>query len=129
EDLGYGLLCVLSECLVNQYDFLEEAGQTAFNDLGKGSFWLALCACGLISDATLVSNLVRRNFFAGQVDWRHCCGVHCNIVCNGCCSFTVSVNSHQNANLCWQVLAGLVQVSCNLCTLNAGDTADNDLLA
>ena len=38
-------------------------------------------------------------------------------------------DSQQNANLCRQVLGGLVQVNCNVLALNACNAADNNLLA
>ena len=53
--------------------------------------------------------------------------MHCNVVCD--LVGVLTGDSQQNANLCRQVLGGLVQVNCNVLALNACNAADNDLLA
>jgi hypothetical protein len=48
--------------------------------------------------------------------------------CGGSC-FAFAVNSEQDADLGREILGGLVQVSVDRCALDAGDAADNNLLA
>jgi hypothetical protein len=129
EDLRHSLLGILGESLVNQDLTLVEAGNAAFDDLGQGSFGLALGLGGLFGDAALGFNQLGRNVLAGEVVRGHGGDVHGNVV--GCSGgrFAFAVNGEQDTNLGREVLGGLVQVSVDRGTLDAGDAADNNLLA
>src|SRR6478609_2159697 len=129
EDLCHGLLRVLGECLVNQDLALVEAGYAAFHNLGEGSFRLALGLGGLFGDAALGLDELGRNVLTGEVVRGHGGNVHGDVVGGGGGGFAFTVDGEQHADLGREVLGGLVQVGVNRRTLNAGDAADDDLLA
>ena len=127
QNLCDRLLGVLCEVLIQQGVLLEEALQATLNNLVQNLLGLALSDCGLASNALLGLDLVCGDGLGIQVLGAHCSNVNCNVVCD--LVGVLTGDSQQNANLCRQVLGGLVQVNCNVLALNACNAADNDLLA
>src|SRR5690606_35446225 len=66
DDLADRLLRVLGERLVEQHVLLEEAVETALDDLRERALGLALVARGLLGDATLVGDLLGRDVVAAE---------------------------------------------------------------